>query len=67
MTSVKYSRVKRLAKASRYPRTFRARCSAIPPWLWDTLTAKQIAAIIDSAMDASYRAGYDTGYADARP
>lgn len=57
MTTIKINRLRKLSEASRYPRTFEARLADIPPQLQAQLTAKQLAAIIDGPMQASYVAG----------
>lgn len=66
MTIIKFNRVAKLSATARFPRTFRARLANIPDSLKSTLTAAQIAAIIDGPMAASYAAGHDTGYKDAQ-
>lgn len=66
MTSIKFNRVAKLSQTARFPRTFRARLDSIPAELIQTLTAKQIAAVIDGPMQASYSAGHTTGYKDAQ-
>ncbi len=66
MAAIKYNRVYKLSKTAKYPQTFDARIQSIPDWFWETMTAKQIAAIIDGPMQASYMAGYNTGYEDAQ-
>lgn len=57
MTTIKFNRVQKLCKTAQWPRTFRAYLSNIPASLLDSLTAAQIAAIIDGPMQASYAAG----------
>jgi hypothetical protein len=66
MTSIKFNRVAKLSSTARFPRTFRARLANIPEQLKASLTAAQIAAIIDGPMQASNAAGHDTGYKDAQ-
>ena len=64
--SLKANRIRALSATARYPRTFDARLAAIPVALMSQLTARQIAAIIDGPMQASYQAGHAAGYKDAR-
>jgi hypothetical protein len=66
MTAIKINRVKKLSITAKYPRTFAGRLGSIPDDLMEALTAKQIAAIIDGPMDASYKAGHTAGYRDAK-
>ncbi len=66
MTSIKFNRVAKLSTTARFPRTFRARMANIPDSLKSSLTAAQIAALIDGPMQASYSAGHDAGYKDAQ-
>ena len=65
-TAIKLNRVRKLADTARYPRTFAARLQAIPDALLAALTARQIAALIDGPMAASYSAGHQRGCEDAR-
>ncbi len=64
--TIKTSRIRALSATARYPRTFDARLAAIPADLLKQLTARQLAAIIDGPMQASYSAGHDAGYKDAQ-
>jgi len=64
--TIKRSRVRILSKTARFPRTFDARVKTIPESFWDSLTAAQIATIIDAPMQAAYMAGFNTGYSEAR-
>ena len=64
--TVKINRVRALSATARHPRTFDERLAAIPQSLLTQLTARQIAAIIDGPMQASYQAGHAAGYKDAR-
>ena len=64
--TIKLHRVRALSATARHPRTFDARLGAIPQALLAQLTARQIAAIIDGPMQASYNAGHDAGYKDAQ-
>ena len=64
--TIKLHRVRALSATVRYPRTFDARLAAIPAGLLQQLTARQIAAIIDGPMQASYQAGHAAGYKDAQ-
>ena len=64
--TIKTNRVRSLSATARYPRTFDARLASIPAALIEQLTARQIAAIIDGPMQASYQAGHAAGYKDAR-
>lgn len=57
MTRIKINRVQKLSATARYPRTFSERLANIPDSLRDSMTAAQIAAIIDGPMHASYLAG----------
>jgi len=66
MHTIKINRVRKLSQTARYPRTYEARLSAIPMELIKTLTAAQIAAIIDGPMLTSYSAGHQRGYGDAQ-
>ena len=58
MSGVKLNRIRRLSATARYPHTFKARLANIDPELCGSLTAKQIAAIIDGPMQRSYAAGH---------
>ncbi len=64
--TVKINRVRALSATVRYPRTFDARLAALPADLLKQLTARQIAAIIDGPMQASYSAGLVAGDKDAK-
>ena len=64
--TVKINRVRALSATARHPRTFDERLAAIPQSLLTQLTARQIAAIIDGPMQASYQAGHAAGYKGAR-
>ena len=64
--TIKTNRVRSLSATARYPRTFDARLASIPAALIEQLTARQIAAIIDGPMQASYQAGHAAGYKDAQ-
>lgn len=66
MSTIKINRARKLSRTAQYPRTFAARLANIPAELIASLTAAQIAAIIDGPMAASYSAGHDTGYRDAQ-
>lgn len=63
--SIKINKVRKLSATVRYPRTFAARLAALPQDLLASLTAKQIAAIIDGPMQACYSTGHTQGYKDA--
>ena len=58
ISGVKLNRIRRLSATARYPHTFEARLANIHPELCGSLTAKQIAAIIDGPMQRSYEAGH---------
>jgi len=58
ISGVKLNRIRRLSATARYPHTFEARLANIDPELCGSLTAKQIAAIIDGPMQRSYAAGH---------
>lgn len=64
--TIKRNRVRKISKTARYPRTFDARANDIPEPFWDSLTAAQIAAIIDGPMHLSYMAGVNTGYSEVQ-
>lgn len=64
MTSIKLNRAQKLSATARFPRTFADRLANIPKPLRDSLTAAQIAAIIDGPMHASYLAGQASAEAD---
>ena len=64
--TIKTNRVRALSATARYPRTFDARLASIPAALIERLTARQIAAIIDGPMQASYASGRDAGYRSAQ-
>lgn len=64
--TIKLHRVRALSATARFQRTFDARLAAIPQALLTQLTARQIAAIIDGPMQASYQAGHAAGYKDAQ-
>jgi hypothetical protein len=66
MHLIKLNRVRKLAATARYPRTFDARLTSIPAPLIASLTAAQIAAIIDGPMASSHAAGHTSGYRDAQ-
>ena len=55
---IKYYRLRDLRPESRYPETFRAICNNIPQSLWDTLSARQLAEVVE-AIQAGYQAGKD--------
>lgn len=57
MTKTKLNRIRKLCRTAQYPRTFAARLANISAELANSLTAAQIAAIIDGPMLASYHAG----------
>ena len=64
--TIKTTRIRALSATARYPLTFDERLAAIPAALLNQLTARQIAAIIDGPMQASYSAGHEAGYKDAK-
>jgi len=64
--SIKINRIRALSVTARYPRTFDARLAAIPQALLTQRTARQIAAMIDGPMQASYASGHDAGYRSAQ-
>lgn len=66
MSTIKLNRVRKLAHTARYPRTFEARIAAIPSELLQSLTARQIAAIIDGPMQRSYSAGHTAGWMESQ-
>lgn len=66
VSKTKVNRVRKLSRTAQYPRTFEARLANIPAELVASLTAAQIASVIDGPMATSYSAGHSTGYRDAR-
>lgn len=66
MSTIKLNRVRKLSATARFPRTFDARMAAIDSTLIESLTAAQIAAMIDGPMASSYSAGHNAGYKDAQ-
>lgn len=64
--TIKTNRARTLSATARFQRTFDDRLAAIPKALLTQLTARQIAAIIDGPMQASYQAGHAAGYKDAQ-
>lgn len=57
MSKIKINRIRKLSATAKFPRTFEDRLANIDVWLQESLTARQLAAIIDGPMEKSRAAG----------
>lgn len=64
MSSIKYNKAKKYSRVAKYPRMFDAMIDTIPDELWESLTSKQIAMIVDSVAYKNYQSGFDAGYSE---
>ena len=62
--SIKINKARAIAATGKFPRTFDGVCNAVPLLVVQAITAKQLAALIDS-MRAQFEQGYSAGYKDA--